>query len=253
MSTNEDSLAWAKVRSMFDEFGQVVDVAGPGFPVQVIGWKDNHIPEAGDTLIQVRNEKKAKNYIQEKTKQLQETKSLQDSIEGAKKFEFLEKQYRAHVESKKKEMERTSRAKYWKLKISKDLIKIRTTDPDADKKINVILKVDVNGSLEVLLDVLGSYPSHREEVKMNVVHYGLGPVTESDIELANIFPNTFIYTFNVKTPAPMFVVAKKNNVSIKPFNVIYHLVNDLKKEIESRLTQRDQEVVVGEAVVLQVI
>ena len=254
VSTNEESLAWAKVRAMFDEFGQVLESVGPGFPVQVIGWKDNHIPEAGDSLIQVRNEKKAKEYIVYKTRQLNEQKSLQDSIEGKKKYEYLEHKYREHIESKKKVMESGSnpRSRFWKLRLSKDLIKYRTEDPDADKKINVVLKADVNGSLEVLLDVFSSYPNHREAVKVNVIHYGLGPVSESDIELSKLFPNTFIYSFNVKNPAAINVLAKQSNISIKSFNVIYHLVNDVKKEIENCLPELDQEVVVGEAVVLKV-
>ena len=252
VSTNEDSLAWAKVRSMFDEFGQVLESVGPGFPVQVIGWKDNHIPEAGDEIVQVRSEKKVKDYIHFKSKQMSESKAIQDSIEGKKRYEFLEKEYRAHLESKKKAMESTTRSRYWKLKVSRDLMKIRTEDPDADKKFNIILKADVNGSLEVLLDVIGSYPNHKEEVKMNIIHYAVGPVNESDVELAKIFPNTFIYTFNLKNPASINVFAKQNNVSIRPFNVIYHLVNDVKQEINSRLTELDQEMTVGEAVVLKV-
>jgi translation initiation factor IF-2 len=254
VSTNDDSLAWAKIRAMFDEFGQVLESVGPGFPVQVIGWKDNQIPEAGDALLQVSNEKKAKEYIQNKSRHLNEQKYLQDSIEGKKKYEFLEQKYREHKDSKRKIVESGEKptARFWKLRLSKDLIKFRTEDPDADKKINVVLKADVNGSLEVLLDVIGSYPNHKEEVKVNIVHFGLGPATESDIELAQIFPNTFIYSFNVKNPAAINVLAKQNNISIKAFNVIYHLVNDIKKEIESRLPHLDQEVVIGEAVVLKV-
>lgn len=84
---------------------------------------------------------------------------------------------------------------------------------------------------------------------MDLVHYGIGPVTETDLELASAFPNTFIYGFNIKNDSKIINQSKQLNVPIKSFNVIYHLVDDLKKEISARLPELDSEVVAGEATV----
>lgn len=86
---------------------------------------------------------------------------------------------------------------------------------------------------------------------MNIIHFGVGPVTETDLELASAFPNTFIYGFNVKNDSKIISAGKKLSVPIKDYNVIYHLVDDLKKEISARLPELDSETIAGEATVQQ--
>ncbi|KAI1285702.1 Translation initiation factor IF-2, mitochondrial [Halotydeus destructor] len=236
---------WAKVRSMFDEWGNVVQMVGPGLPVQVIGWKDDNIPDAGDKVLQVESEKSAKEYVQEGLNKMKDEKANQDYDEAFKRLDEHQKEHKQALMAK-----RALGIRY-KMRSKKDREKMIKEDPDAAKKINIILKADVSGSLEVLLDVLQNYPNHEEDVQVNVVHFGVGALTEKDVELATCFPNTFIYGFNLKTPSAIASKAKEAQVPIKTHNVIYHLVDDLKKEISDRLPLQDVELVVGEAAVLQ--
>ena len=237
---------WAKVRSMFDEWGTVLQKVGPGFPVQVIGWKDETIPDAGDKVHTVASERDAKQFVADNRAVEREKRAIEDQNIALDKLEEHQKVY--HEEMIKRREAGIFR-KRWKGQPPRK--KELKHDPDADKKINVILKTDVNGSLEVLLDVFDSYPNESEHVQVNVIHFGVGAVTTNDIELATCFQNTFIYTFNLKTSKDVVAQAKEQKVQLKPFNVIYHLVDDLKKEIDVRLPLLDKEEVIGEAVILQ--
>ena len=144
------------------------------------------------------------------------------------------------------------KARYHRHRVSTEYTKINTDNEEEEKrKVSIIMKCDVNGSLEVLTNVLSAYPNDREVVKVNLIHTGIGPVNEGDLELASIFPNTIIYTFNMQTPDEMERAAKELGIVIKEHNVIYHLVDDVKSEIDERLPELDHEVVVGEALVQQ--
>ena len=115
----------------------------------------------------------------------------------------------------------------------------------------MILKADVYGTLETLLELFSDYPS-EQGININILNYGVGTITENDLETAETFPNTIIYAFNtsfVDKKAENYV--KQNNIKVKRFNVIYHLIDDLKKEIESRLPDVEHHAVVGEAIVLK--
>lgn len=110
------------------------------------------------------------------------------------------------------------------------------------------MKTDVDGTLEAIVDVLSTY--HSEKCRLDIVNFGVGAVTQNDIELAEIF-NAVIYAFNVDA-----VPNVKNNldqlkVQIKNHNVIYKLIDDIKDEINARLPTLDNEEVLGEAKVLQ--
>lgn len=112
----------------------------------------------------------------------------------------------------------------------------------------MILKTDVDGTLEAIVDVLSTYNS--ENCKLDVVNFGVGAVTQSEVELAEVF-NAVIYAFNVDV-----VPSLKNNmdsikVPIKYHNVIYKLIDDIKEEINQRLPSLEIEEVLGEAKVLQ--
>lgn len=238
--------SWAKVRAMFNEYGEVVSEATPGFPVQVIGWRDDTLPEAGDEVWQQASERQVKelNTL---------VKSYKKQAKESHDMEIIKSKLEEHLKVYKPELQaRLDAGIRWKSKRSKvPRQKVILTDGD-ELKTSVVLKADVNGSLEVLLDIFDSFPNEHNPAKLNLVHYGMGDVTEHDIELASCFPNGIIYTFNTGVFTPSLLkLSKELNVSIKRFNVIYHLVDHLKEIIEQKMPFIEKEEVLGEAVVLQ--
>ncbi|KAF4518609.1 hypothetical protein B566_EDAN009858 [Ephemera danica] len=120
---------------------------------------------------------------------------------------------------------------------------------DTGPSFNIVIKGDVGGSVEAILDVLETYDS-QQMCKLSMIHYGVGNVSENDIELAQAFKGT-IYTFNVETPSKVKGIAKSKDVEIKHHNVIYKMIDDIKEQISSRLPPKQVEDIIGEANVLQ--
>lgn len=106
----------------------------------------------------------------------------------------------------------------------------------------------MDGSVEAILDVLDSYCS--EQCRLDLVHYGVGTVTENDIKLAEPF-EAIVYAFNTKINPSVRQLARSKNVRIKEHNIIYRLIDDMKEEINQRLPTVEDEEVIGEANVLQ--
>ena len=107
----------------------------------------------------------------------------------------------------------------------------------------------MDGSVEALLDVLDSYQSTN--CTLDLIHYGVGPVTEGDIKLAEPF-NAIVYAFNTGVAQPNIrQLAKSHKVQIKEFNIIYRLFDDLRNELEKLLPPTEAEEFIGEANVLQ--
>lgn len=121
-------------------------------------------------------------------------------------------------------------------------------DDDGTPTLNLILKADVDGTLEALLDTLDTYDS--KDCKLDLVHYGVGPVVPNDIELAQLF-DAVVYAFNVDVAPNLKETVEQADVPVKQFNVIYKLIDDVKEEINGRLPPKEEEEVLGEATVLQ--
>lgn len=119
---------------------------------------------------------------------------------------------------------------------------------DDHPSLNIIIKADVDGTLEAILNVLDTYDS--EACKMDLVHYGVGDVTPNDLELAETFKG-IIYTFNVNCSKQLQDQAKNLGVSIKLHNVIYKLIDDVKEELNKRLPPKEVEEELGKATVLK--
>lgn len=237
-------VSWAKVRSMFNEYGQVLNEVTPGLPVQVIGWRDDTLPEAGDNVWQLSNEKQVKNVMQMARAYEQQVKKLIDVEIIQKKKEEHDKVYKAELA-----VLREAGIRYKRKNAQR--IKQNLTEGD-ELKTSVVLKADVNGTLEVLLDIFDSFPNETCPVKLDLVHYGLGDVSENDIELASCFPNGQIYAFNTGVFSPsLFKLSKELGIPVRRFNVIYHLVDDLKKVIIEKMPYFEKEEVIGEAIVQQ--
>ncbi|XP_027195988.1 mitochondrial translation initiation factor 2 [Dermatophagoides pteronyssinus] len=248
ISTNSrhSNVSWAKVRAMFDEYGQVINEVPPGFPAQVIGWRDDTLPEAGDHIWQLNSEKQVRDILgmgKELERQIRQTIDAK-AIE--QKRDEHDTVYKAELAAR-----REAGIRYKRKRSSIPRTKLIQTEGD-ELKTSIVLKADVNGSLEVLLDLFDSFPNETSPAKLDLIHYGLGNVTENDIELASCFPNGMIYTFNVGVFTPALLKkAKELNISIKRFNVIYHLVDHLKETLQERMPFIDREEILGEAIIIQ--
>lgn len=202
--------SYGKVRAMIDERGKPVDSAGPSIPVEILGLAD--IPSAGDDLIVVKDERKAR-----------EIASFRD-----------EKQ-------KQEKMMRQQAAKLDSLFAAGNGIDVKT--------LNIIIKSDVQGSYEALTHSLQRLST--EEVKVSVVHAAVGGINESDINLA-IASNAIVFGFNVRADGNAKKQAESNNIEIRYYNIIYEIIDDVKAALSGLLSPEKREVVTGNIEIRQV-
>ena len=199
-----------KVRALMNERGARIDSAGPSQPVQILGFQS--VPQAGDLLTVVSDEKLAKKISGERDR-------IQREIDRQK----------IHT-------------------ISLDKLSADIRD-GASGLLPLVVKADVDGSIEALVDALADIPS--DEVKVDVVHRGVGIISESDVLLAAA-SNAVVIGFNVTVNANASLVAKNNGVDIRVYNVIYDAINEIKLALEGLLKPDIVEKPLGQAEVLQV-
>uniref|UniRef100_A0A0V0G8W4 Translation initiation factor IF-2, mitochondrial n=1 Tax=Triatoma dimidiata TaxID=72491 RepID=A0A0V0G8W4_TRIDM len=223
--------AWCRVRAMFDDNSDPIQEALPSTPVQILGWKD--LPSAGDIVIQVPSEKRALDVVNHREKLNSLKKMEKDKEIIDRKVEEHEKHYKPILEEKR----RLGRYKAPRTPKQKEI-----RDEFTGPRLNIIIKGDVDGSVDAILDVLETY--NNTQCKLDVVHYGVGPVSQNDTMLAELF-NAQIYAFNTT------VLKDVSISSVKHFNIIYRLVDDLKNEISKLLPYKEVEEIIGEANVLQ--
>jgi translation initiation factor IF-2 len=202
-----------KVKSIFDDQARVLQQAEVPLPVEIMGF--DHVPEAGE-LFQVTGD-----------------------IEKAKKVVELRKQ--KHKENRKDEA-------FTEKKLSLQNL-FQKLEENKIKVIPMIMKTDNFSSGEVLEQILSKLS--REQLKINIIHKGIGHVTESDILLASI-SGAMIVGFNVKTPLNVFSLAKREKVEIKLYNVIYHLIEEMEKAIKGEIKPEFIENFIGKVEVLQI-
>ena len=199
-----------KVRALMNERNKRVDKAGPSQPVQVLGFQS--VPQAGDILKVVSDEKTAKRISIERDR-------VQREI---------------------------NRQKIHTMSLDKISADIRD---GASKVLPLLVKSDVDGSMEALIGAISDIPS--DEVKVDVVHKSVGIITESDVLLAAA-SNAVIIGFNINMNANASLVAKKNGVEVRLYNVIYDAINEIKLALEGLLEPDIIEKITGKAEVLQV-
>ncbi|MFI2742057.1 translation initiation factor IF-2 [Zhouia sp. PK063] len=192
-----------KVKAMHDERGHEVKEAGPSTPVSVLGL--DGAPQAGDKFHVFEDEKEAKQIAAKRT-QLQREQSV-----------------------------RTQRH------ITLDEIGRRIALGDF-KELNVILKGDVDGSVEALTDSFQKLST--EEIQINIIHKGVGPITESDVLLASA-SDAIIIGFNVRPMGNAKAIASKEEIDIRTYSIIYDAINDLKDAMEGMLSPEMKEEVTG--------
>lgn len=229
--------AWARVRGMFGGDGKMLREAPPSTPVVIMGWKD--LPHPGDDIIEVESQARATEVIQWRKQQTHSKKQESDYQAIAEKRDHHDKEYNA-MRDKRKEM--GHRAYYKSLPPMK-----KEFTQDDSPKVRLLIKGDVDGSVEAILDVLDTYDC--SEVALDIIHYGVGTVTESDIELASLF-NGLVYGFNVPISSDMKEAAVSKKVVISEFNVIYKLIDHLKGQLNKEMPLIHREHIQGEADIL---
>jgi len=200
---------YGKARSMIDHEGNSVDLAGPSTPVEIQGFSG--VPEAGEQFIVVEEEKVAR--------QLGEYR--------------LEKQ-RHHGAGPAGP-------------VSLDDILAKMQEQES-RELNLIIKADVQGSVEAVREALLAITS--DEVQVKVVHSGVGAITESDIMLATA-SKAMIIGFNVRPTPKTLQLAEQERIDIRLYSIIYEAIEDVKKAMEGMLTPVEKETVLGRAEVRQ--
>jgi translation initiation factor IF-2 len=198
-----------RVRALLDERGKIVKEAGPGIPVQVLGMPG--VPQAGDVLL------------------------VMDPIKAA---EIAQTRHRL-------EREKQLRVKGRGVKLT-DISKLLAQGQTA--YLNLIIKGDVDGSVQALSDALGQLST--SEVQVDVIHRGVGAINESDVLLAAT-SGAIIIGFHVRPTAEARAVAAREGVDIRQYNIIYEAIEEVRSALEGMLAPEEKEVLVGVAEVRQ--
>ena len=198
-----------RIRSMTDEKGKKVKKAGPSTPVEIMGLTD--VPEAGETFYEVDDEKTAKHLIERRKRQARE-KSINQvtSVTLDNLFSQMEQ---------------------GKIKV-----------------LNLIVKADVQGSVEAVKQSLEKLSN--DEVKVKVIHAATGAVNESDVTLAKV-SNAIIIAFNVRPVQLARETAERDEVEIKTYSVIYQAIEDVEAAMKGMLDPEFEEKVIGTAEIRQ--
>ena len=194
-----------KVKAMFDERGNHVKEAPPSTPISILGL--DGAPQAGDNFNVLEDEREAKQIAAKRTQLLREQNV------------------------------RTQRH------ITLDEIGRRIALGDF-QELNIILKGDVDGSVEALTDSLQKLST--EEIQVNIIHKGVGAITESDVLLASA-SDAIVIGFNVRPMGNARAVAEKEEIDIRSYSIIYDAINDVKDAMEGMLSPEMKEEVTGTA------
>jgi translation initiation factor IF-2 len=192
-----------KVKAIFNERGVNLDLAPPATPVSILGL--DGAPQAGDTFLVLEDEREAKQIAAKRTQLVRE-----QSV-------------------------RTQRH------ITLDEIGRRIALGDF-KELNIILKGDVDGSVEALTDSLQKLST--AEIEVNIIHKGVGAITESDVLLASA-SDAIVIGFNVRPMGNARAIAEKEEIDIRSYSIIYDAINDVKDAMEGMLSPEMREEVTG--------
>src|SRR5262245_18018148 len=197
-----------RVRAMFNDRGKKVTNAGPSAPVEILGLSG--VPQAGDTMLVVSDERKAR--------QIATVRADRDKLKGKGAA-------RVTLEDLHKQIE-----------------------AGEVKELRLVLKADVQGSVEALTESLERLST--DEVRLKVIHGSVGAVNESDVMLASA-SNAIVLGFNVKAEPKAATQAQANGVDMRSYNVSYDAINDVKAALSGMLAPEIREVVLGRAQVRQ--
>lgn len=237
---------WAKVRFMFDENNQAVREAGPSIAVEIVGWKD--LPSAGEEILEVESEQRAREVVEWRSYMEEQDKLKEEQ-------QVIEAKQKQHHDTYKKEREslahlswKQRRAVLYKANKHRGIHRPSEKTENEELTMPVIIKGDVDGSVEALLNILESYDAD-DQCQLDVVHFGVGDISEKDINLAETFSG-IIYGFNVSAHKSIQQLAEKKGISLRLHRVIYKLLDELKEDLSSKLPPTIEENTLGEASVL---
>jgi len=199
-----------RIRTMTNDKGQRVKSAPPSTPVEITGFTS--VPEAGETFYEVKDEKTAKHLMERRKRQARD-KALKETT-----------------------------------KVSLDDL-FNQIEKGNLKQLNLIVKADVQGSVEAVKQSLEKLSN--DEVKVKVIHSNVGAITETDVTLAKV-SNAIIIGFNVRPEPIAKDIAEKDGVEIKTYSVIYNAIEDVEAAMKGMLDPEFQEVVIGTAEIRQI-
>jgi translation initiation factor IF-2 len=202
--------AWGRVRALYDFHGEKLKEAGPGDPVEILGF--DHPPPAGELARVVENERDARGYAQARGERLRREQLAQRRV-GVSLESLFEQLQEGAVQD-----------------------------------LNLVLKGDVVGSVEAAISELSKI--QHPEVRVNVIHQGVGGITENDIMLASA-SNAMVVGFNVRPNAEARSLAEREGVEIRTYRVIYQLTEDIEQALVGMLRPVTMEHTLGEVEVRQ--
>jgi translation initiation factor IF-2 len=199
--------AWGRVRALYDYLGERVQQALPGEPVEILGF--DKPPPAGELGRVVENERRARELAQQRGERLRR--------------EALAKQARGSGVSLEKLFEQMQAG--------------------GVQDLNIVIKGDVQGSVEAIVSELAKI--QHEEVRVNVIHTGVGGITENDVNLAAA-SGGMVVGFNVRPSAEVRAAAERAGVEIRLYRVIYQLTEEIEQALVGMLTPVETEAIIGE-------
>ena len=194
---------YGKIRAMLNDRGQGVTVVGPATPVEILGI--NGIPQVGEQFFVIEDERQAKSLIQARVE-----KEKQQQVKEVHRVNLEE--LHAQIAAGK------------------------------IKELNLIIKADVQGSLEAIKDTLDKL--NVSEIKINITHMGAGNINTSDVILA-VASDALLLGFNVSADEPAKELISKEGIEVKTYSIIYELANDIKAAVEGMLDPKLKKVFLG--------
>lgn len=201
--------SYGRVKAMFDDLGKPLQAVLPGCPAEVLGF--GSVPEAGDQLVVTTNEREGRAKAEESSK----SRNPQSGQNRALTLEEV----------------------------------VNQTDTDEIKELNLVVKADVQGSVEAVRGALEKLVD--EDVKVRILHAGSGAVTESDILLASA-SEAIVISFSIGSEPSAERLADRMGVEIRHYNIIYQLIDDVEKALHGMLDPVYTEVIVGRAEIREV-
>jgi translation initiation factor IF-2 len=198
--------AWGRVRALYDYRGERLQEAAPGEPVEILGF--DRPPPAGELARVVENERRARELAHQRGERLRR-EAMAKQTTGGVSLESLFSQMQA----------------------------------GAVQDLNIVLKGDVQGSVEAIVSELGKI--QHPEVRVNVIHTGVGGITENDVNLAAA-SQAMVIGFNVRPSAEVRALADRSGIEIRLYRVIYQLTEDIEQALVGMLSPVETEAVLGE-------
>jgi translation initiation factor IF-2 len=200
---------WGKIKQLIDDQGKPIKQAGPATPVKILGFSG--LPNAGDELVIMDSERSARTLSEERLNSIRLNK--------------LAAPQRATLEN------------------------LFASTGEQKKELRVVVKADVQGSLEALVASLKEIPSTK--ISLEIIHSAVGPISESDVLLASA-SDAVIIGFGIKVESSAATAAKREGVQIKLYSIIYELLDQVKEAMAGLLDPELRETVIGHAEVKQV-